>query len=98
MKKIRARFLFVVIVLADLTIVLGGVPLLRETYLALAARATDVPLLLQLLVANLSMMLLVLAAMFAWGMLGVRFVRGVLTYSPRSSEPPILVSQTRYRR
>jgi hypothetical protein len=95
MKHIGARFLFVVIVAADMTIVLGGIPLLRDTYLALEQRTSDVPLLFQLLAANLSMMLLVLTAMFAWGMLGVRAVRSVLTYSPRFSAQPIRASQTR---
>lgn len=98
MKKIRTRFLFAVIVVADLTIVLGGIPLLRYTYLALEAHAGNVPLLLQLLFANLSMMLLVLAAMFACGMLGVRAVRGAFRYAPRFSAPPIRASQTISRR
>ncbi len=98
MKKVRARFLFLVIVAADVTAIVGGIPLLRYTYLALAQRAGDVPLLLQLLVANLSMMLLVVAAMLAWGMLGARALSGAFTYSPRSSARPILASQTRYRR
>ncbi len=98
MKSIRARFLFVVIVAADVTAVFGGIPLLRYTYLALAQRAGDVPLLLQLLVANLTMLLLVVAAMFAWGILGARVVSGAFRYSPRSYAPPILMSRTRYRR
>jgi len=98
MKKIRARFLFVVIVAADVTVVLAGIPLLRYTYLALAQRAGDVPLLLQLLVGNLSMMLLVVAAMFASGMLGARALSGAFRYSPRSSAQPIQALQTRYRR
>jgi len=98
MRNIRARFLFVVVVVADVTIVLGGVPLLRYTYLALAQRATDVPLLLQLLVANMSMMLLVVGAMLAWGMLGARAVSSAFRYSPRSSAQPIRALQTRYRR
>ncbi|HEX5275616.1 MAG TPA: hypothetical protein VFW34_10105 [Candidatus Rubrimentiphilum sp.] len=98
MKKIRARFLFVVIVAADVTVVFGGIPLLRDTYVALAQHAGDVPLLLQLLVANLSMMLLVVAAMFAWGMLGARALNGAFRYLPRSSARPIRASQTRYRR
>jgi hypothetical protein len=98
MKNIRARFLFVVIVAADVTAVFGGIPLLRYTYLALAQRAGDVPLLLQLLVANLSMMLLVVAAMFAWGMLGARVLSGTFTYFPRSSAQPIPASRTIYRR
>jgi hypothetical protein len=98
MKTLRARFLFLVIVAADVTIVLGGIPLLRDTYLAVEQRASDVPLLFQLLVANLSMLLLVFAAMYAWGLIGVRVVRRVLTYSPRSSAPPSRALQTRYRR
>ncbi len=97
MKNIRARFLFMVVGVADVTIVLGGIPLLRDTYLALEQRAGDVPLLLQLLVANLSLMLLVVGAMFACGMLGVRAVAG-FRYSPRSSAQPIRALQTRYRR
>ena|SRR5437588_480599 len=98
MRKIRARFLFVIIVAADVTIVLGGIPLLRYTYLALQQRAGDVPLLLQLLVANLSLMLLVVAAMFACGMLGVRALNMAFMYSPRSSAQPIPASQMRRRR
>lgn len=97
MKNIRARFLFLVVVAADVTIIFGGIPLLRYTYLALAQRAGDVPLLLQLLVANLSLMLLVVAAMFAWGMLGARALSRAFRYS-RSSVRPIPASQTRYRR
>ena len=83
---------------ADVTAVFGGIPLLRYTYMALAQRAGDVPLLLQLLVANLSLMLLVVAAMLAWGMLGARALNGAFRYSPRSSAQPIPASQTRYRR
>ncbi len=98
MKNIRARFLLVVVLAADVTIVLGGVPLLRDTYLALAQRATDVSLLLQLLVANMSLMLLVVGAMLAWGMLGVRAVSGAFTYSPISFGPPTQASRTRFRR
>ncbi len=97
MKNIRARFLFMVVGAADVTIVLGGIPLLRDTYLALEQRAGDVPLLLQLLVANLSLMLLVVAATFACGMLSVRAVTA-FRYSPRSSAQPIRALQTRYRR
>jgi hypothetical protein len=97
MKTVRSRFLFAVVVASDVTIILGGIPLLRDTYLALQERAGDVPLLLQLLVANVSLMLLVMAAMFACGMLGVRAVRGAVTYSPRFFAPPIRASQTRYR-
>lgn len=97
MKRIRSRFLFAVVVAADMTIVLGGIPLLRDTYLALRQHATDVPLLLQLLVANLSLLLLAIAAMFAWGILGVRVVSGAFRYSPRFSAQPIRASRTRYR-
>ena len=98
MKKIRARFLFTVIVVADVTVVLGGIPLLRDTYMALEQRAGDVPLLVQLLVANLSMMSLVVGAMFACGMLGARALGSAFRPSPRSSAQPIRGSQTRYRR
>ena len=98
MKDVRARFWFVVVAIADVTIVLAGIPLLRQTYSALEQRTSDVPLLAQLLVANLSMMLLVVGAMFAWGMLGTRVLRELLTYSPRSFAQPIRALQTRYRR
>lgn|GEM_PF-5311877 len=97
MKAIRARFLFAMIVLADVTIVIGGIPLLRDTYVALSERAGDMPLLLQLLSANVAMLLLLTAAMFACGMLGVRAVSLVMR-SPKFFERPIRAQQTRYRR
>lgn len=97
MKAIRARFLFAMIVLADVTIVIGGIPLLRYTYLAISQRAGDMPLLLQLLLANIAMLLLVTAAMFACGMLGVRAV-SVVKHSPKFFERPIREQQTRYQR
>ena len=93
---IRARFLFAVVVVADLTIILGGIPLLRDTYLALSYRATDATLLLQLLVANLALLLLVIAAMFACGMLGARAMRGVIRYGPTIFAQPIRARRTRY--
>jgi hypothetical protein len=98
MSHLRARFLFAVIVAADVTIILSGIPLLRYTYLAVQQRAGDIPLLVQLLVANMSLLLLVTAAMSACGMLGACAVRGALRYSPRFSARPIQASQTRYRR
>lgn len=85
------------VVLADVTIVIGGVPLLRYTYLAVSQRAGDMPLLLQLLLANIAMLLLVTAAMFACGMLSVRAV-SVVKRSPKFFGLPIRAQQTRYQR
>ena len=94
MKTIRARFLLAVIVAADTTIVIGGIPLLRYTYMAVSERAGDMPLLIQLLLANIAMLLLMTGAMFASGMLGMRAVR----YSPRFFGLPIRAQRTRYPR
>ncbi len=98
MKTIRARFLLAVIVAADATIVVGGIPLLHDTYMAVSQRAGDMPLLLQLLLANVAMLLLVIAAMFAYGMLGVRAVRSAIKCSPIFFEQPIQAQRTRYPR
>ncbi len=95
---IRAPFLLAVVVAADITIVVGGIPLLRYTYMALGERAGDLPLLVQLLLANVAMLLLVIGAMFACGLLGARAVRGAVKYSPRFFARPIRAPQTRYPR
>ena len=95
---IRKRFLFAVVVAADLTIIFGGLPLLRLTYNALSSHANDPALLSQLLVANVAMLLLVIAAMFAWGMLGTRALRGLVRLGPTIFAQPIRVRGTRHRR
>lgn len=94
---IRKRFLFAVVVAADLTIIFGGLPLLRYTYVALSRHVTDATVLSQLLVANVAMLLLVIAAMFAWGMLGARAIRGLIRLGPTIFAQPIRVRETRYR-
>jgi hypothetical protein len=95
---IGTQFLFAVIVAADATIVFGGIPLLRYTYLALSEHATDVSLLLQLLVANMTLLLLCVAAMWACGMLGIRAVRGVFRLVPIVFSRPSRARRTKYPR
>lgn len=95
---IGAGFLLAVAVAADLTILFGGIPLLHDTYAVLNRHTSDQALLLQLLAANLAMLLLVVAAMVAWGMLGTRAVCYLVRLAPRVFARPIPVRQTRYRR
>ena len=83
---------------ADATIVVGGIPLLHDTYMAVSQRAGDMPLLLQLLLANIAMLLLLIAAVLAYGLLGLRAVRSAIKYFPRFFEQPIRAQRTRYPR
>ena len=93
---IRARFLFAVVVVADMTILLCGIPLLHDTYLALSQRAGDAQL-LQLLAANVAMLLLMIGAMLAWGMLGARVLQ-LVRLDPTIFGRPIRAQRTKYRR
>lgn len=98
MRRVRTRFLLLTILAADITIAFGGIPLLRYTWVALAQRAQDAALLTQLLAANLTMLLLVLSAMAACGIVGARVISLALRRFPIFSALPIPVQQTKSQR
>lgn len=83
----RTRYLFVYVLVCDALMIFGGVPLLRATWLAVvhhAARAT----LIELLAANMALLVLCLAGFFASAVAGTRGLQFAFRRFSRSSARP----------
>lgn len=83
MKHVRTRYVLAALAIADATLLLGGVPLQRYSWIAARdpAAAGGTQTLWMLLAANLGMLLVAFAAMYAAMLLSKRawiFARGVV--------------------
>lgn len=92
----RTRYLFVYVIVCDLLMVFGGVPLVRLTWLAIVHHASRGTL-IELLAANLALLVLCLAGFFASAIAGTRGVRFAFMRFSRSSARPRSGSLSRSR-